>query len=214
MKQSHVLLTAAITCAGGFFLGLMIGGYQARRTLDSQMVPVVVVAEDLPAGTLINDPEKQLKRVSFPVDSLPIDAVQNPEELRGKVLGRTLFRGSPATREALSKSESLWGRYPPPGVLVMTIRVGEGASPKILPGCYVDILIDVTPENHDPRRTLTKTIVERVMVLGWDFQRSAPGFVATLTIAVTKEQAEKLTAPVDPQPFIVRLRRPVECQDR
>jgi Flp pilus assembly protein CpaB len=205
------ILIAVVACCGGFFLGLTFGTNQANRTHEPQSVPpqtvhVVVAARNLPGGTLIDDPDTQLKKVSFLPDSLPPGAVTNPEDLRGKWLMRYLYQGTPISTEDLCIIGPL-----PFGKRAMAIRVGEGASPKILPGCYVDILAEVTdPKNTDPRRTFTKTIVERVMVLAWRFQ----AFDATLTIAVTKEQAEKLGALAGPEPFIVALRRPVECEHR
>jgi Flp pilus assembly protein CpaB len=205
LRQSHVLLIATITCVGGFFLGFMFGGYQSKRAFESKLVPVVVAAQDLPVGTLINDPDKQLKNAPFPRDNLPPGAVQSPEELRGKFLAWAIYKGSPVTTQALSVSGDTWGRRPPPGVRAITIRLAKDTA-RELPGSFVDVIAKV-PDLDEPGKFRTKVIVENVMVLAVATGKDDPHVI---TIAVIPEQVEPLLEARQHGTFSLTLRKPAE----
>lgn len=84
---------------------------------------------------------------------------------------------------------------PPPAFVVpdgkravsARISVDEAVVGFIVPGAHVDV-ISTVPDLADARRTLSKTIIEDVVVLALNMQ----GGATTITLAVTAEQADKL----------------------
>src|SRR5262245_35217059 len=102
MKAIHLvgflfamLLISACTGVGGFLVGLRVGSQKADQLFQGDTVPVLVAADDLPTGTLLSDPAKQLTLKAFHPDTVPPGALLNPEDVRGKVLGRTIEKNTP-----------------------------------------------------------------------------------------------------------------------
>lgn len=221
MKAIHVLgflITALFiglcSGAGGFFVGNRLGSYKADELLQGQTVRVLVAAQDLPAGTLINDPATQLRKVSFLPESVPPKPFSDPEDLRGKVIGRTLLKNAPVTAQDLSVVESLF-RTTPPGTRAVTIRVHheEVAGSLLRPGSRVDIVARF-PQNDDPEKAVTKLILEDVMILVANVLNAEPpqGSVtlsgSIITVAVAPENVERLIEAKARGQVTVVLRRP------
>ena len=217
MKKEYVILIVALTLCGGLMVCGVLGGlvaaflasqYQAQPVASVQYV--LVAAVELPVGTVLDEPEKQLAAKLFPSDSVPPGAFVNIEDLRGKVLARTIERNWAVTAKDLSIVGDLF-KGVPPGLRAMTIRVKSVA--KFLPGSRVDI-IGIEPAIDDPAKLVPRVIVENALILATSTVRRDTNIKMAdgdlLTIAVTVEQAEKLAAAGEHGPFTIVFRRPGE----
>jgi Flp pilus assembly protein CpaB len=201
MKPWHVLLIATITCAAGFFLGLMLRGYQAKRALESMLAPVIVAAKDLPVGTLITDPDKQVKKVHFLRETLPPGVMQNSEDCRGKTLGRTVSKNTPVTGQDLIIAESLRVGMIPGWRAVTIHRFWTLRFP--VPGSRVDIFGKI-PSPEDPDKLMTKIVAENAVILAVNTGSTSNN----ITVAVKVEQAEELLAAKERGRLEIELHRP------
>jgi Flp pilus assembly protein CpaB len=150
----------------------------------------------------------------FLPDSVPQGAVANVEDLRGKVLGRNIPQNSPVTTRDLNLNTGVL-EGAPKGMRAVTIRVTlENAQAGFtLPGAHVD-LICTLPDPRDARRTLTKTFMQRVLVLAVNAQNQVteggktipnPG---TVTFAVKPSEAERIVWAKERGSIALTLRRP------
>src|SRR5262245_46382738 len=92
-----LFMATCMACAGGYLLGNRFGFGRTDRSWQGDTVPVLVAANDLPMGTMITQPEVMLMYKPFFPDSVPSGAITNHEDVRGKVLGRTVQRNMPVT---------------------------------------------------------------------------------------------------------------------
>jgi pilus assembly protein CpaB len=210
-----LFMATCLACAGGFFLGNRLGPHRAERVRDGSTTPILVAAQDLPVGTKLDQPEIQLHSVPFPIESLPPTAFANFEDLRGKVLGRSLSKNTPVTMDDLSFAEDLF-KAAPPGKRAVTIKTSqEGLGGGfVLPGSRID-LIGTEPDPDDPKKSITKVFLKNIQVLAVNTAKEAPTnsnpvvlIPTSLTLAVTIEEAEKLAAARQRGPISVALRRP------
>jgi pilus assembly protein CpaB len=194
MRPKTLVLMGVAACAGlaaAFLASLYRPPGDARTTL------VLVAAADLQIGTPI-EPEKHLTLKPFLPDSVPQGAVANVEDLRGKVLGRNIPQNSPVTTRDLNLNAGVLEGVPK-GTRAVTIRVTlENAQAGFtLPGAHVD-LICTLPDPRDARRTLTKTFMQRVLVLAVNTQNQVPADgrtitnPGTVTLAVKPAEAERI----------------------
>jgi Flp pilus assembly protein CpaB len=103
----------------------------------------------------------------------------------------------------------------PPGMRAITLRRGPETGAFLSPGSRVDIIGKV-PETENAEKLVTKVVVDNVLVLSVN-TREAPledeGPItsgATLTVAVTVDQAERIAAAKERGRLTVVLRRPGE----
>jgi hypothetical protein len=103
----------------------------------------------------------------------------------------------------------------PPGMRAITLRRGPETGAFLSPGSRVDIIGKV-PEAENAEKLVTKVVVDNVLVLSVN-TREAPledgGPItsgATLTVAVTVDQAERIAAAKERGRLTVVLRRPGE----
>jgi len=223
VKHPHLVVLALLflfggflVCAGFVFIGATVWHKQRGDDHSSvRIVPVVVASVDMPAGTKITDPAKMLLIKSFPEDAEPPACFKNPEDLRGQVLVRDVDKNTPITSKDVSRDKL--ARIPD-GKRAMTVRVGSDAAmtgPLVLPGSQVDIIGNVL-QDDDPKKFSSKVIVENVLVLEVNTQREAPkegGIIlntATVTLAVTVEEAQKLAEATQRGPLTFVVRKPPE----
>jgi pilus assembly protein CpaB len=181
---------------------------------DAKTTLVLVAAADLQIGTPI-EPEKHLTLKPFLPDSVPQGAVANVEDLRGKVLGRNIPQNSPVTTRDLNLNAGVLDATLK-GMRAVTIRVTvENAQAGFtLPGAHVDLICTVT-DPRDARRMLTKTFMQRVLVLAVNTQSQATnekgGVIvnpATVTLAVKPAEAERIIWAKERGNITMTLRKP------
>jgi Flp pilus assembly protein CpaB len=191
MKRIHP--AAAIL----FALFCFVGGFLIGRVPAPATEPVLVAAEDLPFGTLLNDPPSQLKKVGFLRETVPPGAVSNPEELRNKVLGRAIPKNTPVTLQDLSM---------PPGMRAMTFKTILEGSGFLLPGSRIDLIFE-GPDLDDPKKSVRKTFVEDLLVLAVN-SASRPDYTTEVTVAVSPAEAEQIAAAQNRGRLMVTLHQP------
>jgi len=209
-----LLFGGFLVCAGFVFIGATV--WQRQRGDDDRIVPVVVAAVDMPAGTKITDPGKMLVVKAFPEDAEPPACFKNPEDLRGQVLVRDVDKYTAITMKDVTRDKL--ARLPE-GKRAMSVRIGSDAAvvgPLVLPGSQVDIIGNV-PQEDDSKKFSSKVIVENVLVLEVNTQREPPkkegGIIlntATVTLAVTVEEAQKLAEATQRGPLTFVVRKPPE----
>ena len=225
MKPIHyavfgfVLLAASLlACGGGFFFGIKYAYSRAeRQLLETDNAKVLVAAQELPMGTVLNSPETQLKLVAFLPGSEPARHFSHIDALRGKMLARTITQNTPVTENDLSFVSDLF-KPAPLGKRAVTIKYNleRGVGGLVLPGSRIDLIATV-PEPEDSKKTISKVILQDFLVLAVNVAPGGPppdeGIVsspATMTLAVTVEEAEKLLASMQQGQICVALRRPVK----
>jgi pilus assembly protein CpaB len=211
--KTLILMLVAVAC--GLVAAFLASQYQPSASTANK-VPVLVAAVDLPAGAVLNDP-KMLAQKAFDPDTVPPGAVANFEDLRNKVIARSIDKNAPVTTKDLSMSESLF-KPCPPGYRATTLRVTveSSAAGFVLPGSHVDLLCTL-PDPTDARRSLTKTFMQNVMVLAVNTMREQPkeggGVIPaaqTVTLAVKPEDVERLESAKNRGQIAMSLRRPGE----
>jgi Flp pilus assembly protein CpaB len=123
-------------------------------------------------------------------------------------------RTSPVIEKESSLAADLFKDLKEPGYAAMTIPIVRESVPMggVLPGTRLDILANV-PASDDPSQFVSQVIVENVRVLAICTMREDPEIESgdgKLTVAVTPEQAQKLSASSKHGSFTIVLRRPAE----
>jgi Flp pilus assembly protein CpaB len=207
--KTGILMLVAIGC--GLAAAFLAALYQHRQ---QQVVLVLVAAQDLRVGMAISEPEHMLMARPYLADSVPAGAVQNIEDLRGKILARSIDKNTPVTLKDINFNEDLLS-IAPPGTRAVTIKVNaETAHPGFtLPGSHVDLVCTVS-DPADPRRMLTKTFVQHVLVLAVNAQQQlptqGPAIIpnpATVTLAVDPDDAERVLWARDRGTITLTLRK-------
>lgn len=162
---------------------------------------IAVAMLDLQLGSRIS-PE-MIQMVTWPSSSIPAGAFTDPKELDGRVAKTTLTRGEPLLESKLAPVGSRGGlsAVVGEGKRAITVRVNDviGVAGFALPGNYVDIMVNTQAEgskNNDKDRTISKIVLEHILVLAVAQEASRdetkPKVVNAVTLEVTPEHAERI----------------------
>jgi pilus assembly protein CpaB len=213
--KTLILMLVAVAC--GLVAAFLASQYSPSASTANK-VPVLVAKIDLAPGQVLNDPNNQLVAKGFDPDIVPPGAVQNIEDLRGKVIARGIDKNTPVTTKDLSMAESLFPKTLPAGYRAVTVRVTveSAIAGFVLPGSYVDLLCTL-PDPTDARKSLTKTFMQNVMVLAVNTMKDLPkeggGVIpnaTTVTFAIKPEDVERLESAKNRGQIAMSLRRPGE----
>ena len=187
--------------------GLSLGGYMGERTPEeiaaSEVVTVLVAAEDIPQGTIVYEPKKLFVKKQIPLDALPpCTVVTDMNEVQSMGIDRALKAGSICSYRRLAS------------LLAFTLRVSldEPIARQLEPGRHVDILVRV-PSQGDPSKRVRKLLVQDVFVLAVSQPDNAPeenpiGPIIRI-VAVRPSDAEILSATMaDGGTFVMVLHQP------
>jgi pilus assembly protein CpaB len=155
-------------------------------------LPVVVAAQDIPAGTRIEADMVRLR--SIPQSAVLSGAFQDTQEVIGKVTQVPLVAGEQVIQSKVTGGElalAQFGDNPPLSLLIpegmraVSVQVSSvvGAGGLIRPGDFVDVILSVEVgvfnENGETigRNQVARTILQNVQVLAIDQEvvRSVPG---------------------------------------
>jgi Flp pilus assembly protein CpaB len=121
---------------------------------DPRREPVVVAAQDLPAGHLVRSIE--LRVALLPPASVPGGAAVSVNVLAGRVLAGALRRGEPVTDVRLVGRALLDGLTP--GLVAVPVRLADtGMLTLVEPGDRVDVLAAATAEAPDGGTTASSS---------------------------------------------------------
>jgi len=150
---------------------------QGNQGPSREYAKVLAVTRDLEPGHQIE--AKDLSVIEMPAESVPQTAVQNKDDVIGRVVATPMAGGQTVVQSALAARDAGPGLQAlvAPGMRAVTVEVNEysGMTGLLLPGSNVDVLATFIDEQT--RQTIAKTILENVKV-------SAVG-----TIMVTKPPA-------------------------
>lgn len=194
MKPKTALL--ALIAVGCGLLAALVAT-QLGGGKPAALVTVYVAAVELRPGTAITDPERQLAPRPYLPDSVPAGSFTNAEDLRGKTVVRAVDRNNPITSKDLDGDRLLADQ--PPGTRAVTLRVNVENSQAgfALPGSRVDLVCTLA-DPAVPARTLTRTFLQRVLILAVNTQQTPQGQAnvipnaTTVTLAVTPAEAERV----------------------
>ncbi|MFD1212624.1 Flp pilus assembly protein CpaB [Arthrobacter sp. GCM10027362] len=132
VRRHHRLLAALLLCAAA---GLAV---QALSPAPLSTVPVVVAAEDLPAGTVLS--AAHLAVHAHPAAAGPAGSTAVPADLLGRRLASALRAGSPVLDTSLVGPGLLTGS--PPGTVAVPVRPADPSTVQLVnPGQLVDIVL-------------------------------------------------------------------------
>ncbi len=198
MKNSRAFTMLAIA----ILAGLAAVAFASRwlvQTSSSAVTPVAVAATDVSLGEPLGP--NQLRIVNWPTASVPPGAFTDLKPLEGRVVRTSLARGEPVLGTKLAPVGTKGGLSAviAPGHRAITVRVNDvvGVAGFALPGNYVDVIVNTQEQSKaDPQQSISKIVLEKILVLAVAQQVSrddtAPKVVNAVTLEVSPEQAEKL----------------------
>lgn len=187
------LIALLFAGAAAWFAKEYITRRAERPATSSTTAQVVVAAMDLPFAARLD--QSKVRVVQWPRESLPAGIVQDPKQVDGKILQRSLLRGEAITTDRLLDhlGGSTLSAMIHEGMRAISVRVDDvaGVAGFILPGNRVDIL----SSNADGT---SYTLLTNVNVLAIDQEASPekdkPAVVRALTLEVSPDEAERLDA--------------------
>ena len=197
-----IFLALVVALTASFFLYKWLQRQRAPKevvkVVESEAVPVIVAAVDLPWGTKLNS--ETIKRTPYLKESLPPGYFSEVEAMEGRVLIVSLKQNEPILETKLAPTSVSTGGVSAvvtPGKRAIAVKGDKvlGISGFIKPGNRVDVLVTL---KHGKKKETTKIVLENVLVLatGKEIQendKGNPSPVDVYTMEVTPEEGEKLT---------------------
>jgi pilus assembly protein CpaB len=173
---------------------------QGLNTAPAQQ-RIAVAAAEVPLGSRITG--EMVRLVEWPDASVPPGSFAKADDVVGRVVTSTVQRGEPLIEGRLAPVGAKAGlsAIVPEGKRAMTVRVNDviGVAGFALPGTFVDVLVNTQEEgskNSDRDRTISKIVLERILVLAVaqeaDRDSTKPQVVNAVTLELTPAQAELL----------------------
>jgi pilus assembly protein CpaB len=161
---------------------------------------VVVAAVDIELGSKVN--AEMLSTLDWPAGAVPPGAFKDAGELQDRIVKVGIMRGEPLLEGKLAPLGMLGGLSAviADGKRAMTVRVNDvvGVAGFALPGNYVDVMVNAQQEKSggEPGRQISKTVLERVLVLAVAQEAgrddTKPKVVSAVTLELSLEDSEKL----------------------
>ncbi len=192
---------------GLILLALLIGlaaaayatGYVSRQAGVASN-KVVVAAVDIELGSKVN--AEMLTTLAWPSSAMPPGAFADVKALQDRIVKVGITRGEPLLEGKLAPVGTLGGLSAviTDGKRAMTVRVNDvvGVAGFALPGNYVDVLVNAQQEKEgsEPGKQISKTVLERVLVLAVAQEAgrddTKPKVVSAVTLELSLDDAEKL----------------------
>lgn len=179
-------------------------------------IPVMVAAHELPQGKTIVMEDLVIK--SLPPDYVPDEVLRQPEQAIGRVPRERILPQEFIREERLADPEAGVGLNAiiPRGMRALSINISDGSAVSgfLNPGNYVDVL--VTIQGDQSRKTETVTLLQAKTVLavnarlGSGTSQNAQQSRPSVTLAVTPEEAQKLTHAAVEGRIVLTLRNDID----
>ena len=210
-----VLLGIAILIA--LITAFLVYGWMksAASTARLKTKPVVVAVIDMPWGGVITKEKVAVK--SFLEESIPPGTFSQVSEVEGRILKFPVSQNEPILTSRLAPAELKTG-----GVAAvvaaqkraMAVKVDKvvGVSGFIHPGNRVDVFVTVREQRQNDVQTMTKLVLNNILVLAVGPQVEEPGKkekptqVDVITLEVTPEEGEKLALAATEGKVVLALR--------
>ena len=189
---------------------------QAAEALRQQTQSVVVAANEIPAGTAMNDEmikKGMVKAVQYPKTSVPPGSFSSPEQLLGKTNRTKIMANEPILESRLAGEGAGLTTRLEAGKRAMAVRVDEiiGVSGFIVPDDRVDVIVTTTPpgnKNQDDK--ISKIVLQNKRVLSVaqsvEQKDGKPQVARSITVEVSPEESEKLSLATQEGQIVLALR--------
>jgi pilus assembly protein CpaB len=197
MRNARGLMMIAVALVAGLAAVVLAGRWLSSQT-NVMTSKVAVAAVDLSVGQRIG-PE-QVRMIDWPSGSVPAGAFSDLAQLDGRVAKVTVQRDEPVMESKLAPVGTKGGLSAviSEGKRAITVRVNDviGVAGFALPGNYVDVLVSTRDERRGDERSVSKIVLERILVLAVAQEAgrddTKPKVVNAVTLEVTPDEAEKL----------------------
>jgi pilus assembly protein CpaB len=195
-----VSLLFALAISGVFYQVVAGSNRGQRRPPKIDKRNLVVAAHALSVGGVLKAEDVKLTQV--PVEEFPAGCFSRPEEVIGRPMASSILADEPIREGRLAARGSGLGLAPviPNGMRAVAVKVNDvvGVAGFALPGMHVDVLATGRPPDSDSPGSVTKTILQDILVLsaGQTIEPSSNGQAINapvVTLLVTPQQAETLT---------------------
>jgi pilus assembly protein CpaB len=216
--RPFILLGVAVLIA--LITTLLIYSWLQKRAGVGQIAaqktrPVVVALTDLNWGSAITKP--MLGTKPFLGDSLPPGVFSDPATLVGRIVISPIKKDEPVLESRLAPVELNKGGVAAvitPNKRAMAIKVDKivGVAGFIHPGNRVDVLVTMDKKQGESTTTMTKVVLENMLVLATGPQveetgkKEKPTQVDVITLEVTPEEGEKLALAATEGKVVLALR--------
>jgi pilus assembly protein CpaB len=184
-------------------------------TLRASNQDIVVAAQDIPPGTMINEEAIKkgvIKTTPWPKSSIPAGAYSSPQQIVGKINRVKILANEPILESRLAgEGVGLTVRLEA-GKRAVAVRVDEiiGVSGFIVPDDRVDVILTTTPVGGGQDAKVAKIVLQNKRVLSVaqsTEQKEGKAQVArSITLEVTPEEAEKLSLASQEGQIVLALR--------
>lgn len=193
-SKNMVLLALAVGCGlVAAFLTAKLGA--GNKT---EMIPVLVAAKNLDQGAKLDKIEELFVRKPFPKESVPPEFIDDPGQLKGKTLQKSIRAGTHVTMADITPKGGI--ELPvdqKTGIpyKAMAIRVDPSTvvGGLVVPGTRVDVL---SVERLTNGKTQAVMVLQNVLVVGVDLNtirpEDSPGIKNAQTVTLAVKQSEGL----------------------
>ena len=220
MARIRILMVLVLALTAGGVLALGTYNYVQRSPVQAASLPtkqVVVAAADMDIGAEVR--REDLRVIEWPANSIPSNAISNPEEVIGRGLVMPVIENEPILPMKLASKDAGSGLPPviPPGQRAVSVRVNEviGVAGYVTPGTRVDVVATVSPTQNQQDMT-SKVILTDVAVLAAgtkierDTEKDKPVAVNVVTLLVSPDESERLTLAANEGKIQLALRNPLD----
>lgn len=191
---------------------------QRQRETDSLRAlnqNIVVAAQDIPAGTTLNDEALKkgiIKTTPWPKASIPAGAFSSPQQVFGKVNRVKILANEPIVESRLAGEGAGLTVRLEAGKRALALRVDEivGVSGFIVPDDRVDVILTTTPLGAAQDAKVSKIVLQNKRVLSvaqsTEQKEGKPQLARSITLEVTPEEAEKLSLASQEGQIVLALR--------
>lgn len=170
---------------------------------DTDTVPMLVAARDLPPGTTLRDGDLAVSRL--PPSLRPKAALTDPAEARGRVLAAATTEGEPLTGARLLGRENTRLTSGDPSAAAVPFRLADPAVAGLLTaGLRVDV-VTVSPSSESSESSGAEVLATNATVVTvHEADDAAEGHLVVL--ALPRDEATRVAAASLGQPVAVTLR--------
>jgi pilus assembly protein CpaB len=207
---------AAVAC---ILIYVVLTRYQndlIEAQMPEEVVQVMVAARDLYQGRTIT--QEDLTMTELPPTFVPDSVLRQPEQATGRVPRERILANEFIREERLADPEAGLGLNAiiPRGMRALSINISDGSAVSgfLNPGNYVDILVTLAG-GKEQDESETVTLLQAVTVLAVNSRVGGGTSTAgkskpSITVAVTPEQAERLTHAVAEGEVTLTLRNDID----
>jgi pilus assembly protein CpaB len=211
--KTMILMVVAVGCGlGASYMTSRLLAERGNTTEEQEKVVILVARKNLDTGATIKDPKEMFVEKAVVKGEEPKNSVTKFEDLKGRVLKRTLREEDYVSSADLLSDKESWIAYSlPKGYRALGIRVnmeGTAAGFASLPLSRVDVI--ATVRRGDDKQSFSQVLLQNVLVLAADQstvreEKAMPA--AVVTVALTPEEILKVSLAKEYGPLSLVLRK-------